>query len=41
MCIVAGPAAIGLSTESTTISFSFSGVTFAFCMAPPLVMLTS
>ena len=41
MWIVAGPAASGFSTASTTISLSFSGVTVAFCVAPPLVMLTS
>ena len=41
MCIVAEPAASGFSTVSTTISFSFSGVTFAFCEAPLLVIVTS
>ena len=41
MWIVAGPGASGFSTDSTTISFSFSGVTLAFCVAPPLVMVTS
>ena len=41
MWMVAGPAASGFSTVSTTISFSFSSVTLAFCVVPPLVMVTS
>ena len=41
MCIAAGPAESGVSTAKTTISFSLSGVTFAFWLLPPLVMVTS
>ena len=41
MCMVAVPAEIGFSTARVTISLSLSGVTFAFCVLPLLVMVTS
>ncbi len=41
MCTVAAPTGNCFSTVSTTISLSLSGVTLAFWVIPPLVIVTS